>query len=92
MKTTVYTCDKCKQSKSLEDIVTIDISYQITRPNKSRYSARASKDICKTCLGGLGLLTELPETDTEEALKKNDRTLESKFLDLLNDLGVLFEE
>ncbi|MDR1246101.1 MAG: hypothetical protein LBK57_03635 [Clostridiales Family XIII bacterium] len=103
-KTTVYTCDKCEQSKSLEDIVTVDISYQIA-PHEAcnrhtagksksyeRHTVRVNKDICKECLNKFGLLTEMPEQDRDEALKKNDKTLESKFINLLSDLGVMFEE
>lgn len=53
---------------------------------------RVNKDICKECLNKFGLLTEMPEQDRDEALKKNDKTLESKFINLLSDLGVMFEE
>lgn len=93
MKTITYICDKCKQSKSDTDIVTIETSYQIVRTDNSyRHTARASKDICKSCLDKLGLLTELPPQDTDEQLRKNSKTFEDKFVDLLYDLGVQFEE
>jgi hypothetical protein len=91
MKTTIHTCDKCKLSKAKEDIIVIDISYYIGRPNKNFYNVKLSRDLCKSCLVELGLLTELSETATDEDLKKNDKTLESKFIDLLCDLGVVFE-
>jgi hypothetical protein len=104
MKTTVYTCDKCNESKSLEDIIAVDILYQIaprgvcnhhTAPKSNtweRRTVKVSKDICKACLDRFGLLTEMPAQDRDEALKKNNKTLESKFINLLSDLGVMFEE
>lgn len=85
-------CDKCKQSKSETDIFSIDISYKIKTQSSYYHSVSAKKDICKQCLDKLGLLTELPSKDTDEMAKKNAKTFEDKFVDLLCDLGVQFEE
>jgi hypothetical protein len=92
MKTTTYICDKCKESKSQDDLVPIELTYNIARPNSYRHTVRHSRDLCKGCLDKLGLLTELPESPHDEELKKNDRTFESRFIDLLSDLGLMFEE
>ena len=93
MKTTTYICDRCKQSKSQDDIVPIELSYQISRKSTTnRYNHRASCDICKQCLDKLGLLAEYPEENPTEQLNKNNKTFETKLVDLLSDLGVLFEE
>ena len=94
MKTTTYICDKCKQSKSETDIVAVDVSYKLTKPgnNYGHNTAATKKDICKQCLDKLGLLTEWPKDDVDEFLKKNSKTLEDKFIQMLEDLGVQFVE
>jgi len=92
MKTTTYICDHCKKSVSETDLVSIDTSYQITKQGtnyKSTY--RANRDICKSCLDKLGLLSEQPEQDTDELFNKNRKTFETQFIDMLADLGVQFE-
>ena len=93
MKTITFICDKCKQSKSEADIVAIDVSYKIVRQNHNYpQSASAKKDICKQCLDKLGLLHQLPEKDYSEPENRNLRTFEDKLVDILSDLGVMFEE
>jgi hypothetical protein len=86
MKTTTYICDKCKQSVSKDDLVSIEISYKLSQYTK----ARAEKDICKTCLDSLGLLKEADPKTQDEDIAKNNKTLESKLLDILEDLNVQF--
>ena len=93
MKTTVYTCDKCKQSKSETDIISIDVSYKIAAPNKHPYTKRVQRDACKACIDRLGMLTERPVGDeADEKIGKSQKTFEDKFVELLSDLGVMFEE
>jgi len=91
MITTTYICDKCKQSKSKEEIYPIEAYYTISRPNYTQQRVTAKKDICKQCLESLGLLTEQPTLDTDNIIDRNRQKLEDKLIDILTDLGVLFE-
>lgn len=92
MKTTVHTCDICRQSKSEEDIIPISISYQAKAPNNNyKHTISKSKDICKACLDKRGLLTEFPTENIDETVAKRSKAFDDRFVDLLCDLGVLFE-
>jgi hypothetical protein len=88
MRTTTYICDICKQSKSQDDLVEVKISFD----TKGRYRPESKKDICKECLKKRGLLLENTENPDEETRKSNQKTIESKIVDILEDLGVQFCE
>jgi sulfur relay (sulfurtransferase) complex TusBCD TusD component (DsrE family) len=95
MKTTTYICDICKKSVGEAELVTVEISAKMMKmPNGYMQQQRVSKDICKDCLKGRGIVTEyVPgENDLEEITKANNKTLESKLVDILEDLGVQFQE
>lgn len=91
MKTEVYTCDICKQSKSCNDLCSLDIQTRGITLSQNKYAPHKHFDICKDCLKKRGFVVEAASHDeAEEGDKKNDKLLESKILDILEDLGVAF--
>ncbi len=91
-QTTVYTCDICKQSKSINDLAKIEVKTEgITIKDCDRY--RTLKiDICKNCLKKKGFLVEPKDEELEQAKMQNKATLEDKLYEILEDLGVAFTE
>ena len=93
MKTTTYICDKCKKSVGAEDLIEIKFSANlIKKPNGYHSSQLINKDICKKCLEEKGLIIDFNEEKYEQDLKKNEKTIEDKILEFLEDLGVVFQE
>lgn len=93
MKTTTYICDKCKKSVGKEELIEINVSgILIDVPNGYRNNQLISRDICKSCLREKGLLLEYSKETLENYTKKNIKTLEDKFLEILEDLNVAFQE
>lgn len=95
MKTTSYICDCCKKSVSQEDLVSLNITCSGLRFSNNSYKPTVSKeiDICKSCLSARGFVIEKPEDGQfEQVNKQNERTLEERFIDILEDLGVAFVE
>jgi len=93
-KTTVYTCDLCKQSKSEKDLAKIEVKTEgIIIKGCDRYSP-LKIDICKDCLKRKGFIVETQETPEENGVVegKNKLTLEDKLYDILEDMGVAFRE
>jgi len=91
-QTTVYTCDICKQSKSVNDLSKIEVKTEgIIIKDCDRY--RPIKiDICKNCLKRKGFVVELKDEEKEQAEAQNKKTLEDKLYEILEDLGVAFTE
>jgi hypothetical protein len=88
--TNTYICDVCKKSVGKEDLCNVTVSLKLG-DGVWRSSSDNKKDICRDCLRKRDLLIETEKDGrTETAIK--DKTFESKFVDLLQDLGVLFEE
>lgn len=94
MKTEVYTCDICKQSKSISDLSSISVNTRGITISENKYHADLKFDICKECLKKHGFVVNPKDEDKteEEAKSINKKTLESKLLDILDDLGVQFYE
>lgn len=93
MKTTNYICDMCKTSKSEEDLCQMRISTKGIRIKEGSYYNELNVDICKECLEKKGfIINKKTEESIEEIEKKNSKTLESKLIEILDDLGVQFYE
>ena len=91
MRTEVYTCDICKQSKGRDDLAKITIQSEGIRMKGVGYNG-ITIDICPDCLKKKGFIVEFKEEDMEPALTQNKQTLEDKVYEILSDLGVVFEE
>lgn len=95
MKTTSYICDVCKKSVSETDLVSIGVNVKniYFESANGTLQRSATLDICKDCLRKKGFTIETISKDTkDEIATKNTKTLESKILDILDDLGVAFVE
>lgn len=95
MKTTSYICDCCKKSVSQGDLVSLNVSCSglYFSNNSYRPTTNTGIDICKSCLSSRGFIIEKPDSDQFEQInKQNERTLEERFIDILEDLGVAFVE
>jgi hypothetical protein len=94
MKTTTYICDTCKKSVGETELTTLSISMKMSKsPSGYAATVTANKDVCKDCLEKKGILVTVPEGQKhEEAVAKNQKTLESKLVEILEDLGVQFQE
>ena len=91
MRTEVYTCDICKQSKGRDDLAKITIKSEGIRMKGVGYNG-IMVDICPDCLKKKGFIVEFKEEDMEPALTQKKQTLEDKVYEILSDLGVVFEE
>lgn len=95
MITKTFICDLCK--KSVGELELYQVSTSLSIPQYSGYSksyATVKKDICKCCLTEKGIVIE--GTDDRKKIaeneEKNQKTFETKVLELLEDLGVAFVE
>lgn len=88
-KTTVYTCDVCKQNKSKSDLTQIEVTTDSTRIESfSKYNP-LKIDICKECLKEKGFLVEYKNIHGHE---QNKEILRNKMIDILREIGVAFIE
>jgi|BioPla2DNA2_1021312.scaffolds.fasta_scaffold134457_2 hypothetical protein len=89
MKTQVYTCDTCKQTKSENELCQISV---ITRgiTNGDKYAPPLEIDICRTCLEKKGFVVKDRDMLTDVENKQNKQNLEDKIIDILRDIGVAF--
>lgn len=94
MQTTNYICDICKTSKSEKDLSNILVNTRGITISQNHYHADLKFDICKECLKKKGFVVNpIPEEKTKEEIEKaNNKTLENKILEILEDLGVQFYE
>lgn len=92
-KTEVYTCDICKQSKSIGDLAKIRVSSEGIKMKNVGYNG-ITIDICSSCLQKKGFIVDAKPTkeEQEKVEIKNAKTLEDKLLDILEDIGVAFAE
>lgn len=92
MITKTYICDLCNASVGENELMPLSISINIPKSsNGHSRNLTAKKDCCSACLSKKGLLLE-PDAQTAEQVAKNEKTLEQKFIDLLEALGVQFQE
>lgn len=88
-RTIVDTCDFCKKQKDLKEMARISVEVSGIRiKDCDRYNPMKI-DICKECLREKGFEVD---GSYEEVAEKNKKTLEDKFLEILEDLGVEFVE
>jgi len=96
MITQTFICDECKKSVGETELYSIDISisHKDAGPYNTRRVTSIKKDVCKGCLEKRGLIVEKPANgdETAKAEANNKKTLEAKFIDFLEDLGVAFVE
>lgn len=92
-RTEVYTCDICKQSKSKDDLAKITVRSEGIKIKGVGYNG-ITIDICPDCLKKKGFVVEEKPTKEEQELdeKHNKATLEDKIYEILEDMGVVFEE
>lgn len=92
-RTEVYTCDICKQSKSRGDLAKINIKSEGIRMKDVGYNG-ITIDICPDCLKRKGFIVEEKPTKEEREIaeKQNKATLEDKICEILEDMGVAFQE
>jgi len=91
MKTEVFTCDICKQSKSIGDLAKITVKAEGIKMKNIGYGG-IQIDICPDCLKKKGFIVEAKPEAMEQAEMQNKKTLEDKIYDLLSDMGVAFVE
>ena len=90
--TQVYTCDICKSSKSKDDLANIEVRSSGIHIKGNPYCA-LSIDVCKDCLKKKGFVVESnSKEELEDAANQNSVTLKDKLYDILEDMGVVFEE
>lgn len=95
MKTTTYICDTCKQSVSEKELVGIEVNVEniLFEPTNGYRRTKARLEICKGCLRKKGFVIQAITKENEaETATHNTKTLESKIIDILDDLGVAFVE
>lgn len=94
MQTTNYICDICKTSKSQTDLSQIIVNTRGITISQNHYHADIKFDICKDCLKKKGFIVNpIPEEQNKEEVgKSNNKTLENKIIEILDDLGVQFYE
>lgn len=91
MRTEVYTCDICKQSKGGDDLAKINIKSDGIRMKGVGYNG-ITIDVCPDCLKRKGFVVEYKKEEEEQAAMQNKQTLEDRLYEFLSDMGVVFEE
>lgn len=92
MKTEIYTCDLCKKSVGSNQLSHITLNTRGITLSPNKYHSDIKIDICKDCLKKKGFIIEATPEEVEQADKANQKTIESKIIDILEDLGVAFHE
>lgn len=93
MVTKTFICDICKNSVGETELCEVGVS--IKRPqNPYTTMLTCKKDICKKCLEKKGIVTETTGDRAKDIQSEttNQKTIESKLIELLEDLGVQFTE
>lgn len=91
-QTTVFTCDICKQSRGKDELSKIEVKAEGIRIKQCDRYNPLKIDICKDCLKRKGFLVEIKGEEAEQAEMQNKATLEDKLYEILDDLGVVFQE
>ena len=95
MITKTFICDLCKKSVGETELFGIEVNINV--PGKSGYGGRyvtQKKEVCKECLEKKGIVTEATGDRAKDQQNgtANQKTLEQKMIDILEDLGVQFTE
>lgn len=91
MRTEVYTCDICRQSRGRDDLAKIVIKSEGIRMKGVGYNG-ITIDVCPDCLKKKGFVVECKKEEEEQAAAQNKETLEDRIYDFLSDMGVVFAE
>jgi hypothetical protein len=94
MITKTFICDLCKKSVGETELLALEVNLSMPK-SPSGYTQRLTvkKDICKDCLEKKGIVTVVTDEKQRETITaKNQKTLEDKLIDILEDLGVAFQE
>ena len=93
MKTVTHICDICKKSKGENDLAILKVKTEkILIKGISNYQ-ELQIDICSDCLRKKGFSVGNTNIEDVESVKaQNRKTLEDKLLDILEDMGVAFEQ
>lgn len=95
MEVISHVCDVCKQSKTKDDMVQLELSQRDRYSNKLQMiKSNIKLDICQDCLKKKGITIEKSENEEDESgrLVHNEVTFRDKFIDLLVDCDVQFYE
>ena len=94
MITQTYICDMCNKSVGANELHPISIDIKIHGGNSyGRSLGTKAQDVCKSCLEKKGILIVTAANEKQEEKRLvNEKTFEAKFIDLLEDLGVQFQE
>lgn len=92
MITETYICDLCKQSVGKKELLNLVVELRIPTKTYGNQLCRANKDICRKCLKATDILTEEEEEIIPEVKESNEKVLERKFIELLEQLGVSFTD
>jgi|WetSurMetagenome_2_1015567.scaffolds.fasta_scaffold1303762_1 hypothetical protein len=99
MKTTTYICDDCKKSVGELDLCSIRVTLTVSTKMSGSYVSNHSvnpieKEVCVDCLKKHGIVSQefIDNKQSRELEAKNVKTIEDKMLDILEDLGVHFDE
>lgn len=91
MRTEVFTCDICKQSKSAGDLAKLTIKSDGIKIKGMDYKG-IQIDVCPDCLKKKGFIVESKPETNEQVDAQNRKTLEDKIYDFLSDMGIAFTE
>lgn len=103
MITKTFICDVCKSSVGENDLIQISSSIIIPKQpngtiefykNRSRTIVSTTKDVCKPCLEKKNLILERSDNNETNILNdaSNQKSIETRLIDILEDLGVQFAE
>lgn len=98
MITKTFICDVCKKSVGEFDLFKVTTNLEFPRLSGSGYRTTnltsCQKDVCRGCLEKKGLVTEGygEKENAKEIEAKNQKTLESKLTEFLENIGVAFVE
>jgi hypothetical protein len=101
MKTTTFNCDKCGaifpsdgvNALVVEDNILCDVKLSINKLGEQyRTVTDSSKHMCRQCLETLGFNFYWSDNTNKKEDRPTYQSLEDKFVELLTELGVKFEE
>lgn len=92
---TIYTCDNCGNEVDKKDLCSIEVNLRYDYKPNCGYNNNVRtvrKDICVDCLESMGLKVKVPQVLRTNELTQNQKTLEEKCIEILQEFGVKFEE
>lgn len=95
MRKEIFTCDICHREKKPQELARLEIrsaSGINIRDANGYFGTGHLLDVCPDCLKKYGFDVEKKQgAEREKQAEANQKTLEDKILDILSDLGVVFE-